>query len=944
MIHTLFRLVTRSKRAIFLVLILALSNLALVSIDKSFADVTVSSPIAVNINLNADNNISNVSVSGLASDKIYLTSIALVNGPSGGYLKITDTSTVTISYGYDSRTVLNNFSEVSFTGTATQVNTALASLKYHAGATAGSPQIRITATENEPGLAYYSTTGHYYKVGHFMRTVGDTPTASNNYLDDGIFCSDNPNGSYGGTTAAVNYKNNYSSIQTLETRTMGSANCTWSEANRLSRNSVIKGRPGYLANITTQGENDFLKDKVQGALNAWIGGSDGGSDGSHQITEASFSGFSYLSNSNLPNTFSGGTEGLWHFFDGPEKGQIFWRYLGGYPSTNCGLNMVGQSYNPINTHAKWQTYRGIWERCGHNVGTVTSTNTSNANKNDAVGYTNWANTGEPNNASSSFTQNGSTGQQGEDNIVFNWVSANGGWNDLNGSEPTVPYFGYIIEYGDATAFTGTVTNTINLNTIESDCSGAGFIQNGSFEQLTGTTSSLTGGYSGTAGSDSTQIPTGWKTTALATSNSKAVIETWGGLSESPTVTNISSPSNAYSYRGSAIAEIAADNGGDSSPPTARQGLYQDVNTISGSRIFWSYWHHYRSGGPNENAQVSLFRAAPTPSGTPSGSIWTGTEQQSPFGSGGTPITSVYDTVTSTSAWQQSTGTFLATSASTRFLFSNYASPASGYGNLIDDVRFTVFRACPITVKIIEGRTSTFNVKNNEQDGNSYLYLAPSGSTLSSVYSIPSGLNLSISSSNNSGSVLSISSSTRGIATASYQISYTFGGTTYTSSSTISVEVLPEITLKAPTIVPITPNISSKNLPGLKFASATNGYVCIEQVADSGGSSISTPTFSISQDSFASGIQNVQSGAVTIDSGTVSSLSSQSSRIKLSAIQNFLGTGGSKYLRIRASSIDNTDGMAPSCSNGVSVVIEFRRIGLTQTRSFTVLPKNGRQNN
>jgi uncharacterized repeat protein (TIGR02543 family) len=106
--------------------------------------------------------------------------------------------------------------------------------------------------------------------------------------------------------------------------------------------------------------------------------------------------------------------------------------------------MTGSNY-PINTHAKWQSYRSTWEQAGHSVGGG-NTNISQANKNDRVGYTNWSSPSEPNN-SSSFSQ-------GEDNIVFNWVSANGNWNDLHGNEPSVPYYGYIIEYGDSTAFTG----------------------------------------------------------------------------------------------------------------------------------------------------------------------------------------------------------------------------------------------------------------------------------------------------------------------------------------------------------------------------------------------------------------------------------------------------------------------------------------------------------
>jgi hypothetical protein len=76
-------------------------------------------------------------------------------------------------------------------------------------------------------------------------------------------------------------------------------------------------------------------------------------------------------------------------------------------------------------------------------------------------YANFA-AGEPNNSSSSFIASSSpagtfrsgdlnptttASTQGEDNLVFNWGSALGTWNDLHQREPSVNFFGFIIEYG-----------------------------------------------------------------------------------------------------------------------------------------------------------------------------------------------------------------------------------------------------------------------------------------------------------------------------------------------------------------------------------------------------------------------------------------------------------------------------------------------------------------
>ena len=79
-------------------------------------------------------------------------------------------------------------------------------------------------------------------------------------------------------------------------------------------------------------------------------------------------------------------------------------------------------------------------------------------------FTNWSGPVEPNNSSSQF--NGGCGQnayQGEDNIVFNWTTPNGRWNDLNGDEPSIAYYGYIIEYGDSGAWDGVTKKEIAIN-------------------------------------------------------------------------------------------------------------------------------------------------------------------------------------------------------------------------------------------------------------------------------------------------------------------------------------------------------------------------------------------------------------------------------------------------------------------------------------------------
>ena len=363
--------------------------------------------------------LSGYSLSGLSNPTKALVTIKLHGatssdaGPSGAVLRLPTTSGLTASYGYTSGSnTFNSFTQISFTGLQSDVNTALASLTYISAGTGGTAKVLVSATENVAGVAFFAQNNHFYKVGHYAATAGSGSDANN-------FCAD------AGTTA-TNYINDYNTNNgiTLTRIAKGDSRCVWGEANRLARGSTLKSQTGYLANITSQAENDFLKDNLSGALNTWIGGTDGMCDG-RTSNIGTLNNFTLLSSTSSatacanPSPAGAGTEGSWRFYDGPEKDTVFWR--------------------------------------DNSPGSGTSGYAPDTTANQVSGqYSNWS-TNEPNNSSSAFTFTDSQGTtlsnvvQGEDNIVFNWTSANGKWNDLHESEPTVQYFGYIVEYGTSAA-------------------------------------------------------------------------------------------------------------------------------------------------------------------------------------------------------------------------------------------------------------------------------------------------------------------------------------------------------------------------------------------------------------------------------------------------------------------------------------------------------------
>ena len=97
-------------------------------------------------------------ISGFTNETL-LTSIGFVNPPVGTTFSILTTTGLTRATGYNSWT---NITRISFTGTQTNINNALATLKVNTGATLGNVQISVSTTINPAGYYYNAVNGHFY--------------------------------------------------------------------------------------------------------------------------------------------------------------------------------------------------------------------------------------------------------------------------------------------------------------------------------------------------------------------------------------------------------------------------------------------------------------------------------------------------------------------------------------------------------------------------------------------------------------------------------------------------------------------------------------------------------------------------------------------------------------------------------------------------------------
>ena len=110
-------------------------------------------------------------LSGFNDTTILLTSISLINPPTGTTFYLNTTTGLTAASGF---TLVGNKTRLVVTGTLTNINNALSNLKINTGSVVGNVQLSVASTINPTGYYYNGVNGHFYKpvtTGTYYKTA-----------------------------------------------------------------------------------------------------------------------------------------------------------------------------------------------------------------------------------------------------------------------------------------------------------------------------------------------------------------------------------------------------------------------------------------------------------------------------------------------------------------------------------------------------------------------------------------------------------------------------------------------------------------------------------------------------------------------------------------------------------------------------------------------------
>lgn len=212
-----------------------------------------------------------------------------------------------------------------------------------------------------------------------------------------------------------------------------------------------------------------------------------------------------------------------------------------------------------------------------------------------------------------------------------------------------------------------------------------------------------------------------------------------------------------------------------------QALYQDITVASGDQLFWSLKHRGRTEN-NEEMKVSI---GPVGSLTQQTTIYKYAPTNADRFVGYPVYNSTYAPVSQivtplNSGWNRYEGAYTsATTGPLRFEFRAVGGTPYGnaFGNLLDDIQFTIFLACPATRALHVGQSVSIDVGQAPMSYGIRQSLSGVANSTAPAGEIQT-----------SGDIVTFTPSSAGVFTADYTVAMNFGGQTYTKSALLTYNV------------------------------------------------------------------------------------------------------------------------------------------------------------
>ena len=296
----------------------AKTNAATVTFDVSRGTFAISGPsskVGVSSSSFTDTCVGTCDVTGFAPADEILVIVSKSDGnPLSGRVRLGSTTGLVQSQtGYQSdATAANGHPELAFIGTQAEVNAALETLQYKGPAGGGDETLGISASLS--GAAYFAATGSFYEVVNVGSSIGWEDARCRALYGNSSAHDDSPG------------------------LTQTDAECTNTGSRR-----TLNGLNGYLANITSLDEHNFLRTKLSDV--GWIGGADLDTEGTFQWVDGPEAGQTFFvsgtSTRRTTNTINGVSQ-FNYFSDGEPNNSSG---AEDFVEFGFGSNGVGSSWN-----------------------------------------------------------------------------------------------------------------------------------------------------------------------------------------------------------------------------------------------------------------------------------------------------------------------------------------------------------------------------------------------------------------------------------------------------------------------------------------------------------------------------------------------------------------------------------------------------------------------